>query len=406
MKHIVLLNSDKPEPIEILAARTDLQVSVITKPKYAHLYTWAARVLEVSDIANVQEAAEAALAAARIQPIDAVVCPFERALLPGGFIRSNLALPGLSYDQSTGFANKLTMKQRLREKGLPTADYRRVDCVEELSGCSGELGWPLIIKPAIGSGSYNTTVIKSERDFLHKLAAGDLMDLSKSNVPLIAESYLSVHAEYHCDGVIYGGKVQFAAVSKYVAPVLPSLGQFIGSYILPQLSQAAMDIETLHMQAVQALGLEQGVTHLEVYATEKGYIIGEITCRPAGGGIPMNVEKHTGVSIWRAFIQTSLGEMPELNRHYCSGISGWLGLPVSNGLILNLSSEEELAGIPGVREVQLAAAPGQMINERQTSVLYAGKVFFQSGDELQAEEILSKIKLAYHYEQVPRGEIL
>lgn len=399
MKHIVLLNSDKREPIEQLQTREDLFVSVITKPKYTALYGWADQVLEVCDIADVGEVLQAALNAACHGPIDAVVCPFERALLPGGFIRSNLDVPGLSYDSSARLANKLVMKRCLREHSLPTASFRRVDGIDRLKEVGQTLGWPLIVKPAIGSGSYGTAVIASAEELDRMLADGGLDSLTAARTPLIAERFIEMNAEYHCDGIVSGGEVRFAAVSRYIAPVLQSVGRFVGSCVLPSHSPDAVKIRELHVKTVQALGLENGVTHLEVYGTQDGLIVGEMTCRPAGGGIPANVERHTGVSLWNAFIQTALGEFFEIHEQEKTGISGWLGLPLGNGTIRRITSADELLAVEGVNKVELTVQAGDKVRERQTSVLYAGKLFFHAADEPEVRRILEQIQNLYRIEQ-------
>ncbi|MCD4644868.1 hypothetical protein AR454_21775 [Bacillus mycoides] len=397
MRRVLLINSDKMEPVHLLGTDPSIELMIFTKPKYAHLYKNLGTVFLLSDVADVMEASVLLLKVLQQNSIDAIVCPLERSLLTGGYLRSYYGLTGLGYDQTLGFANKLIMKRRLRESGLPVTDFARLDRIDDLSSYGKTLGWPLIVKPAIGSGSMNTLCVKSNEHLEELQETGELEPLHKGEVPLIVERFVCIRAEYHCDCIVSQGKVLFSSTSRYIQPVLSSLDNMIGSYTLSPQSPKVAQIEELHQKVIKVLGLREGITHLEVYETDNGFLIGEITCRPGGGGITQNIERHTGVSIWDAFIQTSIGEHPYIVPKIKNGISGWLGLPCRNGLITSLTPVEELQRIPGVEVVQMNYSVGENVVEKKTSVFYAGKIFFHLDSETEIPDLLQAVKDRYYF---------
>jgi biotin carboxylase len=130
--------------------------------------------------------------------------------------------------------------------------------------------------------------------------------------PVIVERFVEIETEYHCDGIVLDGEVAFASVSAYIVPMLQQIGQMGGSITIEEGSPESLVIKDLHRRTVQALGLRSGVTHMELLGTASGFLIGEITCRPAGGGLPELVRLQHGVDLWQAFTDISLGREPRL----------------------------------------------------------------------------------------------
>src|SRR5581483_3202870 len=115
----------------------------------------------------------------------------------------------------------------------------------------------------------------------------------------------------------------------------------------------------LHAGTVAALGLRSGVTHLELLETAgQGLLVGEITCRPAGGGLLRNVELASGVDLWRCFVDAELGREPAIRRPARPGrVHMVCDLPIAPGRVVDISTERELAALPDVVEVDLFTRP-------------------------------------------------
>lgn len=395
MTRVLLINSDRAEASHRLAADPEVDLCVITKPKYAALYE-GATVARVSDVADLTEVRDAALRLTRGGWFDAVVSPLERGLLAAGMVRSQLGIRGLTFDQSLGFASKLIMKRRARQAGIMTAPFRAVPDVAAVIDAGEELGWPVVVKPAVGAGARNTLRIGGPARARAALRDDpSLAALADQPSPVLVERALDVRTEFHCDGVVRDGEVAFVSVARYLTPVLDCFGGFIGSVILARSDPAHQAVAALHERVVAVLGLRDGVTHLEAFDTPDGLVFGEVTCRPGGGGILRAVQRKFGIDLWDAFTDLHLGREPRMGGPALDTTVGWVGLPARNGKVLELTTAGELREIPGVDEVEMKYAAGDVIDEKMTSVFMAGTVHVSGTDESQIDNAIAKVKGVY-----------
>jgi len=374
---VLLLNSSKHRPTELLAADRTVDLAVVAKARHAEHYRHLAAVELVDDLADVSAVTAAALRLARRGPFDAVVAPVEAAVLPAAYLRSYLDVPGPMLDQALPLVSKLHTKRRLAAAGVPTTEPVPVAGLDGLALAAATTGWPVVVKPMTGAGGVNTHVIGSAGELARLRASGELDGLEHAAVPLVAERLVRVRRELHCDGVVEGGHVRFAAVSRYLSPLLWARERGVaGSCTLPESDPDVAPVRELHAAAVAALGLDAGVTHLECLVADEGMLVGEIACRPAGAAIVPAVERRHGVDLWRAFVDLALGRRPELAAHDRGVVTGWLGLPGQNGVVREVTPAGELAAIPGIDRVSVLHRPGQRVRQTVTTTFFAVQVEF------------------------------
>jgi hypothetical protein len=398
MRYALLINTDKKEPISLLTREADLHLSVLTKPKYVPLYKDFAEVWTVSDVANLMEAQAAVLQMLRRHPLDIIIAPYERSLLTGGFLRSYFGIPGLTFDQTLRFAHKIVMKRHLQQASFPVAPFETLSSLEEIPLLGDLPGWPIVVKPAVGSGAVNTFYIETVEQFHMLRTSGQLLKLEQPDVPLLVERFVPMDAEYHCDGLIHQGRVVFASVSRYFRPLLSTLGDICGSYVLEESDAALEPIQELHQQIINVSGLESGVTHLQVFGTASGFIVGEITCRPAGGGIIEAIQYQFNVNLWEAFIRSALGKEPHLVPERMKGVVGRCGLPCRNGRIVYLTPTRQLLEIPGVIAVQMYRTSGEKVQEKQTSTFFSGLLYFRCDRTEDVPVLLDEVRKRFRIE--------
>jgi hypothetical protein len=400
VQRVLLINSDRLEPLEILAADPDVQLCAIVKPKYAHLYRDRAEVRCVSDVAQAGEVVNAAQSLAGPKPFDAVVTPLERSIISGGYVRSYLGIPGMGTEVAVGFANKSIMKKRLAAAGVPVSGFRPLRGTADLPAAGAELGWPVVLKPAIGAGTQHTYLIRDAAEAATLVHSSTAVQLDDLGVPLLLERYTAMTGELHADAVVCGGRAVAFSASRYFAPLLGDLGGFIGSYTLHDADPVHAALRTLHDRVTEVLGMVSGITHFEAYETANGLIVGEITCRPGGGGVPTVIRMKHGWDIWRALIATSSGAEPEITVSKSGEVIGWCGLPGRNGRITALSSAAELTTLPGVVRVDMVHRKGQLVAEKATSTFNSGIAYFAVPDYESAHRVHAGLRATYHIECV------
>ncbi|URM89122.1 ATP-grasp domain-containing protein [Streptomyces sp. MRC013] len=359
-RQVLLLNSDKPEVVRALADRADLRVRVLTRKAYAGLYTgWeTAFVDSFEDLSQVERAAYELVSGG---PVDHVIAATEKSVLPAGLIRSLLGLPGPTFDQSLWAAHKRAMKARLRSAGLPVADFAQAATVDDIPRAARRIGWPVMVKPVFGSGSRCTYRLDSQEEFDARRLSGGFEALAARRVPVQVERLVRFRDEYHCDGVVRGGRVRLAAVSRYFTPPLHTPHEYSSGYLIAQDDPFAKDVLALHDRVAEALELSDGVTHLEVFETAEGPLIGEVAIRPGGLGVSRMWWHAFGIDLWEEFVRASLDEPSELVPRPQERTVGRTQLPARDGL------PEQALALPGVVE----ALPPEQSGTGNVEVHYA-----------------------------------
>jgi hypothetical protein len=393
--HALVLGSLKPIPPEVLESPLLDEVSILTEPGCAGYYGPEAKVslvASVDDFTAVRDAALSVFAAGRV---DAVLVPTEFGIATGGLLRTCYGFDGMGFETAHAFANKYVMKQRLAAAGVPVTPFRPVYRIDDLPGVADELGWPLVVKPVFGSGTVGVTVVASLAELSRFDGSSAAAGLKAIGLPLIAERHVDIEVEYHCDCVVVDGETVFAAVSRYLSPVLRGLGSLQGSYHLPAEHPDAVAVRELHAAAVASLGMRSGVTHLEAFKTADGFLVGEVACRPGGGGIVRGIELQYGVDLWGAFMETSLGMRPGLDPVRRDHTVVTLMLPARPGRITRLSTAEELGALRGVTEVSMLHAVGDVISDVMYSTNINGLVFLEAAALDDVDSLIRSVADAY-----------
>lgn len=400
-RHVLLVNGGKDDPVRLLLDHASIDISLITEKRFADLYTpliadvWT--VDSIGALDQIRDAAHEVIAAKG--GVDAVVAPTEHAVPAGGYLRSHLGLPGIPFDVANAFSNKYAMKQRLSAAGIPVARHRFAATFEAIPAAAAAIGLPAVAKPAFGSGAVATVVLPADED----VASYDPLHraLGQAKPPFLVEELVTVTDEYHVDGFVRNGQTVFAAVSRYFEPLLAMMGGFLGSHTVPLDTPTARSLKELHDTAVACLGLRDGVTHLEAFSTPDGLLVGEIACRPGGGGIPAMLQDRHGMDTFDFFLRTELGEDVGFEAVGAREETAWVQLPIRPGRIKRISGPDDFADIPEVARVMMHLGPGDIVAGKQYSTTSAGVLLlhFQRPEDLP--ELLARVGRRYEIEIVP-----
>ncbi|MFF4541720.1 acetyl-CoA carboxylase biotin carboxylase subunit family protein [Streptomyces aureus] len=375
-RQVLLLNSDKPEVLHALARRPGVTVRVITRPVYAGLYE-NHETAYVDSFADLTQVERAAYEIAAHGPVDHVIAATEKSVVAAGLVRALLGVPGPGFDQSLRGAHKRAMKDRLRAAGIPVTDYAQAATLDAVPAAAERTGWPVMIKPVFGAASKCTHRVDSPGEFARRHRAGDFADLADTRLPVQVERLVRFTHEYHCDGVVHGGEVARAAVSRYFLPPLHTSPDLNSGYLADQSDPFSREVLDLHRRVVATLGLPAGVTHLEVFRTEDGPVVGEVAVRPGGMGISRMWWHAFGVDLWEEFVRVSAGERPgRPAREPRAGTVGRSRLPALPGL------RARVLALPGVLEVltpEECASPGRL------------EAYFAAEDEPAAERFIARL---------------
>lgn len=216
-------------------------------------------------------------------------------------LRAHFGVAGTPPAVADLFRDKAKMKVALRAAGLPTARHKTLQSAKDAKDFAAEVGFPMVIKPPAGLGSKSTFRIRSMDELGHAL---DALSISEKN-PMLAEEFLTGR-EFSFETLTIGGVPRFHSISHYMPTCLEAVETPWVQWccMLPRdISGKEYDgIREVGFKTIKALGLQDGMTHMEWFQRPDGSLaIGEIAQRPAGANISiMNCYAHD-MDLYRAW---------------------------------------------------------------------------------------------------------
>ncbi|WP_330343114.1 ATP-grasp domain-containing protein [Streptomyces sp. NBC_00557] len=288
-------------------------------------------------------------------------------------------LPHLSEEQVGWVRNKMTMKDRYAELGIPHAAYRPVRALQDVVAFGDEHGWPVILKPVDSDSCIGTYRLDSAED----LAGVPPLD---PDLDWMAEEYIKGR-EFQLCAVIARGVVLDAYLSKNPVPILEVLdGKINANITYAPGEEIPVDARALAQRLTDGLGIPYGYLHGEFFLTDDGeFVMSEVAARLSGCEVPMNHGLAYGFDFLHVILDTYLDRVP-VPEYTLDRAVGDLLLPTAPGRVVHISSEEELLRLPGVIGARLTAAPGDVLDPPRASHASTGYVHVEGATADEVEE--------------------
>lgn len=269
---------------------------------------------------------------ARSRPIDRIVALDEFDMENAAALREHLRVPGMGLTTMRYFRDKLAMRGRAREAGIPVPEFIHVLNYDALREFMERVKPPWLLKPrsqASGIGMKKIEEASQLWPWLEQLGDQQSFYLLEQFIP---------GDVFHVDSIVSERKVVFAEAHVYGKPPFETAhhGGVFTTRTLPRTGVEAKSLLKLNREVIEALGLLRGVTHAEfLRAHEDGkfYFI-EVAARVGGAYISDVVEAATGVNLWREWARIEVAggkrayELPKARREY-------------SGVILSLARQEQ-----------------------------------------------------------------
>nr|WP_278754733.1 hypothetical protein [Bifidobacterium catenulatum] len=88
----------------------------------------------------------------------------------------------------------------------------------------------MVVKPVIGSGSMYTYTIGNREEVLSFFEGPEVEWFRRNRYQIIAEEYIAMKGDYHCDAIIRNGRVIFSVLQRYFSPLLEYTGTWDRSW--------------------------------------------------------------------------------------------------------------------------------------------------------------------------------
>jgi biotin carboxylase len=267
---------------------------------------------------------------ARQKKIDRLVALEEFDILTAALIREHLRLAGMGATTARLFRDKLAMRVRARETGIPVPDFVHVLNYQEIGEYMERVPPPWVMKPRSDVSAIGITKLYDSEQVWRAIEALDQRENpSEQSSYFLLERFVPGDV-YHVDSLIEGGRVRFAGANRYGRPPM-NVAHEGGVFISQTIKHNSADEKKLlqmNRKLISSLGLVRGATHAEfIKGAETGeFYFLEIAARVGGAFIAQVLEAATGVNIWHewARIEIAGGSQPvtiEPDRREYAGIA-------------------------------------------------------------------------------------
>lgn len=285
----------------------------------------------------------------------------EKSVIPSSLIAKKLGATGIAPITAWRCSDKLLMKNFLKEHAVPMARYRAHRKNMSLDSLESYLRWPIVAKFRKESGGKGISISGSKSELESYWTKGRIF-----------EQYIDSN-ETSVESLVVNGKIVFTNITEYYKK------QYINILPAKYDDQMKHQIIDLNRVVIEALGIKNGMTHLEMYLTKQGPVFGEIAHRPPGGYIMKLIELSYGFCPWRAYIEASMSREPSFQKTPRSYSAAHVIYPGPGAITsLDLEGWRDLKKEPGVKRVKLKVSEGDTLGKRTSSGQDAGYVIQQN----------------------------
>lgn len=263
----------------------------------------------------------------RTQYLDQIVALDDFDVEKAAHLREHLRIPGMGESTARYFRDKLAMRMKAAEAGIPVPRFIGILNHERIQAFMEAVAPPYVLKPRTQAGAIGIQKIASPEQLWPALEA-----LGDRQSHFLLEEFVP-GAICHVDSIVVDGKVVFALPSRYGTPPMEVAheGRVFTTCTLPPNSKEAKALLRLNKTMLTAFGLWRGVSHSEFIQGNDGtlYFL-ETSARVGGAHIADLIEAATGLNLWAEWAKV------EMDPHYT--------LPECRhdhaGLLVSLSKQE------------------------------------------------------------------
>ncbi|MEU7719153.1 ATP-grasp domain-containing protein [Streptomyces tibetensis] len=358
--------------LEQVAAAYDVVLLTGTEPSWEKPFIVDHTVVDLSDPAALLAGGRAL---AQHHDLAGVVTWDEWHLVPTARLARALGLSSTSVEVMRACRNKATARALFARHGVPSAASMRARTLLEADRATMTLGLPAVIKPAAFAGSIGVIRVDRPEELpaaFEFASAG--ASRSREDTGVLVEEYLD-GPEFSVECVTHRGATTAVAVTRKhlgPAPYFDEAGHTVDAAdpLLAQVAPAAA-------AAVKALGITDGVQHVELRLVDGRPRLIEVNARIGGDMIGHLVRLATGIDLPRAAADLACGRAPDLTPTR-SGAAGIRMLyPDTSGTLtarhINLPFA---AHTPWLRQVQWIREIGDELVLSPDGDLFTGRAGF------------------------------
>lgn len=260
------------------------------------------------------------------------------------YVAERLGLPGIGYETACLFTDKFLMREKCKELGIPTLEYKNVDNLQEAIEFFEKQKSDVILKPVDNQGSKGIYKVTNKEELILKFK--ESINYSKAGKVLI-EQFVTGR-EFVVEGLVYNYEFQNLICGDTHYFDIPDVFSAT-TRVFPSTADGELikRVESLNKKIITDFGLKQGISHSEFIMDGNDIYLIETAAR--GGGVFISsdlISLSTGLNTEEFLVGISTGTIqkaPDIKKteKVCCYIAFFL--PV--GEIISLDGVEEVKGM-------------------------------------------------------------
>jgi biotin carboxylase len=325
---------------------------------------------------------EATIEAAReyshsVRRLDGVMCVAADVPVTVASVAEAFGLPGIPLEAARVAADKIAMKEKFVEQGIPVPWFAALESAHDLRGVVAERGLPLVIKPVDSRGARGVLRLHIGVDldwaFGHARAwspTGRVMVEEYLPGPQLSTESMLLDGFGHTPGFC---DRNYEFLDRFAPWIIENGGE--QPSVLSAADQEA--VAGLAERAGAAIGISTGIVKGDMVLTPTGPKVIEVAARLSGGWFSTDqIPLATGVNLVGAAIRVALGDpvrREDLTPAYHRGVAIRYFFP-EPGRVTAISGTERFQHVPWIHRLGFAVGVGDIVEAPTDHTRRAGFV--------------------------------
>lgn len=275
--------------------------------------TWEKEFLldyAVADPTDQAALAAAGRALAERYELAGVMTWTEWYLVPVARLARQLGLRTTAPEALQGCRNKHISRTLFARHGVPSAISVSVRTEREAADAAALIGYPVVLKPAAHTASMGVIRLDAASELPAAYAfAAQTAGHGVESTQVLVEEYLDGE-EVSVECVTYQGQTTVVAVTRKTVGMAPFFEEL--AHVVDANDPLLADVAPVAVAALDAVGVTDGVSHVEIRIVDGRPRLIEVNARIAGDMIGHLVHLATGVDLPRTAADIACGTLPDL----------------------------------------------------------------------------------------------
>ena len=318
-------------------------------------------------------------------------------------VAARTGLSGMSPETALAATNKDVMRKAVLENGIAVPQFIAVSNYQEAVPYLNKVAGPWVIKPSDSSGQRGMALTSNKEQV--KAAIEAARQYAKDGKAMIEEFIQG--PEVNVTAVVRNGEIDILSLSHRITEPDRSFGVAIRHLFPVNLTRAMKQaVSDMSVQAIRAIGLENGIAYPQIIVTPDGPRFIEIAARMPGGNMREVAWYSSGIDMIKAQILIAMGKPFTLDEireaHFPSVYVRFIthhDFPQSEKPVQRIDGIDEARKLEGIKSCYVHLLPGDFVPPLNNGLARFGGVIAVGGHEQEAiqraERAAKKVKIIF-----------